>query len=325
MRRVIFIILTLFLLPAGPLFSMSDAEKDRHIQACEAILGDLHDMVNDRAIKGHASVTAAVNLSFAKFKEKKLGITIDPDLDEDIYSGMQFQCDTAMKQLPVILVSPYMIRLYKDVPSIVLSALVHEMQHAKSYFDNTKYFVAMRNSDLENYLYELDSYNIEANFITAYLAARGYSLTPFEQFLAASYKEDNLSNFSFGMLGHNMELAFYLNGIERKQVSYEHKIGMVSKVITDLLALDFDDTGGDWDRYKQAVTPFSALKFTPQVVRNIEGMHGKIKDNDNYQMKAQNPELYNRLLELEKKFLAMSKHYTGYLKQIQKKFRKVQG
>ena len=325
MRRILVIMLALLVLPAGPLFPMSDSDRDRAIQECEGILGVLHDLVNDRAIKGNANVTAAVNLTFAKFREKKLGITIDPDLAEDIYSGMQFQCDTDMKQVPVILVSPYMIRLYKAVPSIVLSALVHEMQHAKSYFDNPKYFTAMYKSDLENYLYELDSYNIEANFISTCLSARGYTLTPFEQFLVRSYTEDHLGNFSFTMLGHDMDLAFYLNGIERKQATYEQKIGMVNAVITDLLSREFDDRGGDWDKYKQAVTPYSALKFTPQIIRNIEGMHGKIRDNDDYRLKDRNPELYGRLLELEKKFLSLSKHYTGYLKATHKKYKKVQG
>ncbi len=324
-KRSIVFMFALFFLPVSQLYPESDKNKERDIQACEAILGDLNGLVTDRTIKGNANVTAAVNLAFAKFKEKKLGITIDPDLAEDIYNGMLFQCDTAMKQTPVILISPYMIRLYGTHPSIVLSALVHEMQHAKSYFDNTKFFVAMHKSDLENYLYELDSYNIEANFIKSYLSTRGYTLTPFEQFLAKSYEEDHLSNFSFGMLGHNMELAFYLSGIERKKVTYEQKIGLVSKVITDLLALEFNDRGEDWDRYRQTVTPYSALKFTPQVIRNIEGMHGKIKDDENYRLEDHNPGLYARLLELENKFKGMSKHYTGYLKDIQKKYKKVQG
>lgn len=325
MMRIHVFMTALLVLAAGPLYPISDADRDRTIKECEAILGDLHGLINDRTIQGNANVAAVVKLSFAKFKEKKLGITIDPELDEDIFNGMQFQCDTDMKEVPVILVSPYMTRLYRSVPSIVLSALVHEMQHAKSYFDNTAYFVAMHRSDLESYLYELDSYNIEANFINAYLSARRYDLTPFEQFLAKSYREDNLSNFSFGMLGYNMELAFYLNGIERKQATYEQKMGLVNTVIDDLLAQKFNAAGEAWNRYRQTVTTFSALKFTPQVVRNIEGMHGKIRDNDSYDMKNQNAELYAKLLELEKKFRGMAKHYSGYLKDIHLKFKKVQG
>ena len=51
------------------------------------------------------------------------------------------------------------------------------MQHAKSYFENTKYFIEMYKSDLVKYRYELDAYNIEANFINFYLLKKSYTLT----------------------------------------------------------------------------------------------------------------------------------------------------
>jgi hypothetical protein len=317
------IIIALLLIFFLPIDSYSESGKSKYISDCEIILSDLHDLINDKDIKKNEHVFNAIDLCFNKFKEKKLGVHIDDSLPKDIFGGMQFEFNIDNKINPTILISPYMITLYKTRPSVVFSALAHEMQHAKSYFDNTDFFISMRKSDLERYLYELDSYNIEANFIKTYLINKKFTLTSFESILIKSYEEDYLDTFSFGLLGHDMKFAFYLIDIEKKQISYQEKIKLINQCLSDLETAEFKNEGSDWDKYRQIVTLYSALKFSPQTIRNIEVKHNKIITTTEYHMKNQNPELYNILLNIEKKFTSISKYYYEFLSDRHNQFKKV--
>ncbi len=294
-----------------------------NIAKAEVVLSDLKKiMISDKSKKCDP-VVSVVNSCFEEFKKKRLGINISPSLPGSIYGGMQFlfyMNDSS--QLPVILISPYMLEIYDKHPSIVLSALVHEMQHAKSYFDQPEYHRAMYNVDLEKYLFELDALNIEANFINNYLLPNNYTITKFENILSKSYKEDYLAYFSFVMMGFDMKLTFHLLGINKPGVKYEDKISKIEEIINSLLESQVDVKSDEWTKYKYYVPVYTALKFIPQIVRSVETDHNRVKDQNNYNSETQNPKMYKLLLKLEDKFVKDYKYYQ-YINKTQNLYKEL--
>jgi hypothetical protein len=321
MRLFCALILLIPVVSLVPWQTAAESEESSYYADCEKILADLHDLITGNDSKRDENVYAAIDLCFKKFKEKELSIYIDDSIPRDIFAGVQFQLSLHGKRNPLILISPYMIELYDTRPSIVLSALVHEMQHATSYFQNPEYFVSASASDLERYLYELDAYHVEAVFIITYLVPQKFTLTPFEEALIKSYKEDYLGAFSFNLLGYDMEFTFELITIENQKTSYEEKLTKIGRVLNDLLNMEFKNDGDDWNKYEQTVTIFSAIKFTPQIIYNIEVMHNKFDANDKFDLKKENPEIYGILMKLIDGFNNISTYYYSYLGAVQKKFK----
>ncbi|HQE57689.1 MAG TPA: hypothetical protein PLA54_00705 [Spirochaetota bacterium] len=295
------------LLSSNLVFSQNTKD---NIAKAELILSDLKNVIVSGKSKKYDPVVSVVNFCFEEFRKKRLAINIYESLPENIYGGMQFMFyvnDSG--QLPVILISPYMLEIYDKHPSIVLSALVHEMQHAKSYFDQPEFHRAMYNVDLEKYLFELDALNIEANFIINYLQPNNYKLTNFEKLLSKSFKDDYLAYFSFVMMGFDMKLTFQLLGINKHGVKYDDKISKIEEIINSLLESQVDSNSDDWNKYKYYVPIYTALKFIPQIVRSVETDHNRVKDQNNYNSETQNPKMYKLLLKLEEKFVKDYKYY----------------
>lgn len=296
---------------------IADSDANEYATKTIAILNDLNSLVS-KTKTGNENVKSAIMLSMDKIRKGEMLINIDPSLPKDVFSGIQFSSPASMDDIdkfkPSIQISPYVIDLYQTNPSIVLSALAHEMQHASSFFNDKQYFTDMINVDLENYRFEMDAYNIEANFIIAYLLPNKYTLTTFETVLYKSFQEDYLSNFSFALLGRDMEMAFALSKIHDKFDTYEACIGEINKMTTDLLNTKFDKGGKDWENYKKIVPIISFLKFAPQAIRNIDTKFNKIPDQKAYTLEKCQPELYKHLIELSKIYLANQKYFDDFFK-----------
>lgn len=305
---------------------IADSDDKAYVTRTITILNDLNALVSKNKT-GNENVKSAIMLSLDKVRKGEMLINIDSSLQENVFSGVQFSSPASMDDIdkikPSIRVSPYVIDLYQTNPSIVLSALTHEMQHASSFFNDTQYFTDMINVDLENYRYEMDAYNIEANFIIAYLLPDKYTLTTFETFLYKSFQDDYLSNFSFALLGREMEMAFALSKIHDKFDTYEACIGEINKMATGLLNTKFDKGGKDWDNYKKIVPIISFLKFAPQAIRNIDTKFEKIPDQKNYTLEKDQPELYKHLIELSRLYLANQKYFDDFNKKMRDKLVKL--
>ncbi len=305
---------------------IADSDDKAYVTRTITILNDLNALVSKNKT-GNENVKSAIMLSLDKVRKGEMLINIDSSLQENVFSGVQFSSPASMDDIdkikPSIRVSPYVIDLYQTNPSIVLSALTHEMQHASSFFNDTQYFTDMINVDLENYRYEMDAYNIEANFIIAYLLPDKYTLTTFETFLYKSFQDDYLSNFSFALLGREMEMAFALSKIHDKFDTYEACIGEINKMAAGLLNTKFDKGGKDWDNYKKIVPIISFLKFAPQAIRNIDTKFEKIPDQKNYTLEKDQPELYKHLIELSRLYLANQKYFDDFNKKMRDKLVKL--
>jgi hypothetical protein len=302
-------------------------EKEKLLkEAYITIVTDLEQLVENRQEVKDRYVRDLVKFTIKQLKSKRLRLAIRTDLHDDIYGGCAFEIlgkKGIRKRNPTIAFSPYMVNLYKNRPSIVLSAFIHEAQHARSFFDDQKRYLVTDKNILEKYLYELDAYNAESRFIRDYLKGNPiYSLTRFEKILVTSFNEDYLAYFSHALLGYDMKLTFYINDLHRTRKSYRQKLLLVSNLIGDLKKIKVKEGKNDWEKYNRIVSVYTALKFLPQAIRDIDHVHEKISENDNYTLKKYQPQLLKELLDLEKHFKKDWKSYE-YLRRIRAAYMKV--
>lgn len=299
------LLIVCILIASSPCFAETlSKEQIRLVNAVHSIINDLDNLVLKNQKNESDDVYLLIKESITKLRSGVLRVGIREDMDRDIFGSAAFSIRSKEDPDPSIYLSPYLLELYETHPSIVLSAFVHECQHSKSYFDDPDRFVDLSaTSALEKYLYELDSYNRESQFILKYLKKNPkYKLTPFEVLLSTSFEKDNLNYFSYAALGHDMSLAAYLYNVSGFKLSYEEKIRLIERTLDQLLATALDNKADPWNQYQQIVPFYSFLQFAPQAIRNVDTVHDKIVDQSKYDLQNQHAELYQRLLVLEKLF-----------------------
>lgn len=295
--------------------SQENARTQALVAGMDRILSDLIRLTTGPD-SSNAQVKQVVSQSMDDIRARRLHVQIDQSLPPSVFTGVGFTLSTAGgTERAAISIAPAVIVLYNQRPSIVLSAIVHEMQHSRSYAHSPEAFRAGHGSTLEKYLYELDAYNLEAQFIRDYILKKPeYAPTKFELFLEKSFKDDYLSAFSYAMLGYDMELAGYLYRISARSISYEEKLAAVEKILDQLLAKPVVLEGDPWELYVQMVPAYSFLQFAPQALRNIDQAHGKLPQGP-YDLKTVHAELFKKILELDAKFAKHVKFY-GHLKVV---------
>ncbi|RHX79444.1 hypothetical protein DLM76_01925 [Leptospira yasudae] len=304
LKKIILFLFFIFAFAPNVLAEELTPEQERQIKTVHRILDDLEALVLKKSNPEKDDVQVLVQETLIKLRMGALRVGIREDLERDIFGSAAFSIRSKEDPDPSIYLSPYILDLYQTHPSIVLSAFVHECQHSKSYFDDPERFISLSTtSALEKYLYELDSYNRESQFILKYLKKNPkYKLTPFEALLSTSFEKDNLGYFSYAALGHDMSLAGYLYNVSNFKLTYEEKIQLISKTLEQILAEPINDKAEAWEQYKQVVPMYSFLQFAPQAIRNVDTFHDKIADQSKYDLPKQHPDLYARLLALEKVF-----------------------
>lgn len=305
-RRILYSlsIVFLFLSSSSRFAETLSKEQLKLVGLVHTIIDDLDSLVLQKSKNENDDVYILLRESISKLRSGALRVGIREDMDRDIFGSAAFSIRSKENPDPSIYLSPYLLELYQTHPSIVLSAFVHECQRSKSYFDDPERFVDLGSSSaLEKNLYELDSYNRESQFILKYLKKNPkYKLTPFEILLSTSFEKDNLNYFSYAALGHDMSLAAYLYNVSGFKLSYEEKIKLIDKTLAQLLSTPMDDKSDPWNQYQQVVPVYSFLQFAPQAIRNVDTVHDKIADQSKYDLQKQHPDLYERLLALEKIF-----------------------
>ncbi len=291
--------------PANP----DPARTQALIDGMDRILSDLVRLTTGPDSR-NVQVKKVVADTMLDIRERRIRVQIDPSLPASVFTGVGFTLSKSSgAEIASIAIAPDVVDLYTNRPSIVLSAIVHEMQHSRSYAHSPDAFRSGHSSTLEKYLYELDAYNLEAQFIRDYILKKPeYTPTKFELFLEKSFTEDYLSAFSYAMLGYDMELAGYLYRMSRRTATYEDKLAEVDKVLDQLLAKPVVTEGDPWELYVQMVPAYSFLQFAPQALRNIDDVHGKLKPG-NYDLNTAHPDMYKKILQLDAKF---AKHVRFY-------------
>jgi hypothetical protein len=248
----------------------SDEEYKKLIPIFDNILQTLDSWTASKKMKQDA-VETAVRASLGAIKEGRLGITINPDLPENFYEGANFSFSlNSSDPKPRIAVSPYILQSFDQYPTITLSTIVHEMQHAHSYLQNPAQLAGADGNLLEKYLYELDAYNVEAKFILKYLAKNvNYKITPFETLLAQSFQNNYLEEFSAKMLAHDMHLASFLASLPSKSISEEKMIAELQKLLDSVIATEFRHKEGEAETFLKLMPYYTVNQFLPVTIRDI--------------------------------------------------------
>ena len=126
---------------------------------------------------------------------------------------------------------------------------------------------SLEGNALENYLFAKDAYYIEALFIRDYLAPGKFVLSRFERYLLKSFVDDNLAEFSFLLMGFDMEMTHTIYRLNRDQKQSTHKkmagmleIGVnVARGLDDLEGLPPEKLYG---KLVPAVTYLSCMRNT---------------------------------------------------------------
>jgi hypothetical protein len=106
---------------------------------------------------------------------------------------------------------------------------MHEFKHLNDYFLNKDSFV---NSNEKNrFQYELNSINIEVEFIKYYLFEK-FRLSKFENYILNSYEKDNLESYTILNRKESVDIFHFLNNLE---VDFNNKIISKDQLINELI------------------------------------------------------------------------------------------
>ncbi|WCL50017.1 hypothetical protein [Leptospira sp. GIMC2001] len=325
MKKLSFLLLVFVLLvgcsTASKNVDQSKSDLDLYPKRFEAILTQLVILVNGRKNSDdnlHVVLLNNMNRINAGF----LKLSIDPTLPSSIEGGAIFAFDSAGSH-PGIYISPYLVDLYEKRPSLVYSILIHEFQHADSYFTNKDLFILTRDNPVEKYLYEMDAYHLEALFIKNYLAHdKRFILSEFEKFLSSSHSKDNLASFSQAAYKFDMRLVYYLHGLVRSPKNKLLKYKELNETTDSILTQDFEKYEEDWVQYNQVVPLFTIGMLYAQFVRDIETYPATDEDISrmaNFDLKKDNPQSYAKLEIIEKKLIKYQDR-LNYANIIKKKY-----
>ncbi|MCU0846974.1 MAG: hypothetical protein MUD12_03725 [Spirochaetes bacterium] len=281
---------------------LSGEDKISLIKKGEQVTGSLLNIIRETPGK-KGQVRDAALLVFKKLKEGEISISIDPGRPGNIYEGAAFSCSIiSAERRPLIIISPYLLKIHDSRPSIVYSILIHEFAHAYSFFRNRNDFISSQGNELEIYLYEMDAHFIEAMFIRDYLPGEKYMLTDFEKLLLESLNRDNLRFFSMFLKGTDMDVVYNLYSITKKNIPKEEKIKTIEKMGDELLeGFRYPSGGSDLEKYGSVIPCKTYAAFMPDIIRRIEYLHGKPGNHPAAFYARMHPAIYGlcrRMLEM---------------------------
>lgn len=287
----------------------------------EKILDNLETLVHETHSEDPL-VREMAERVIAKIHQKELAVYLNPNLAGNIYEGAYFGYRKQGSD-PHIAFSPYIVDLYETHPSIVYAIIMHESKHADSFFHNRKYYLSVEGNPIEEYMFELDSYHIEAMFIRDYVMTnKKFKPTKFENFLATSFIENNLRRFSYGALGTDAQLTYYLNDLIRSDKRKDEKYAELDRITDSILKQNYRESDEPGQRFNRTVPLHTMVKFYVQFVRDIETYPFTQADylkTKNFNLKTDKPELYEKFTELVKTFNENRESFN-YIAVIKKNF-----
>lgn len=138
-------------------------------------------------------------------------ITLDTDPVEDggFVDGVLFVGDAPEEGKDsaggVLRISPSVLEVYNEYPSILLSSLVMESREAASFIRDPQEYSSTGGSSLAMERALLESRRLQARFIGEILKPAGYALLPFETFLDKSRRENDMAVYMSLLRGVELE------------------------------------------------------------------------------------------------------------------------
>jgi hypothetical protein len=221
-------------------------------------------------------------------------------------------------QKPVISLDKTLLSLYPRQKSLVFSLLIHEIQHAYNYFVDHEAFVTTYNNLLENYLYEMDAYHVEALFIRDVLIPQDYPLTDFEKLLVVSFENDNLDYFSFVFINLDMRLVYYLYNVTLNKQSVEKNIEELLRVGNELIDLfKYPEQDDKWNQFVSLIPMHTYCRFIQQYVYNVLVKKAQLAmEPEDFFLPDHSRELYDIVLKMQELLHPYDQFFTTYSREL---------
>ncbi|MBN1798882.1 MAG: hypothetical protein JW822_09910 [Spirochaetales bacterium] len=274
-RYVMRIVLCLLFLVSVMYISADKADSNRSItyhfsERLLQIFYELCDLV-ENSHPANEMLCQRVALIRTKRESYELLLLMSDQAVSNVHYGAQFNYSPDNpEQKPIIIVEKNLLALYPRQKSLVFSLLIHEMQHAYNYFIDYKAFTSTYNNLLENYLYEMDAYHVEALLIRDVLIPHKLPLTDFGKLLVSSFKNDNLDYFSYVFKNLDMSLVYYLCDVTLDKQSAEKNIREFIRVGNQLIdSFEFPEQDNEWNRFITLIPMHTYCRFIQQYVYNV--------------------------------------------------------
>jgi hypothetical protein len=311
-----------FLISVCFLFGDSPDTEQRHTyyfsEKLHLIFYELCDLV-ENSNPANEILVQRIDLIRSKIEHNKLLLLMtDEALSNALFGAyFSFSLDNS-KQKPVISLDKYLLALYPRQKSLVFSLLIHELQHAYNYFMNYKAFITTYNNLLENYLYEMDAYHVEALFIRDVLMTQNFPLTDFEKLLVSSFENDNLDYFSFVFKNLDMRLVYYLYNVTLNKQSAEENIEELIHVGKELIDFfKFPEQDDEWKQFVSLIPMHTYCRFIQQCVYNVLVEKAQLEmAPEDFFLPDHSRELYDLVLKMQELLNPHNQFFITYSREL---------
>ena len=199
----------------------------------DQIISNLNEIIGNNKTSENVYNT----FEFAKnvIQNKELVLEINPKINSEldnkmantILGGMYFRKDK-LGIIKLVFGQKY-LETYNKNSTIHYTIIMHEFKHVNDYYQNKTSF--FNSNEKENFFYELNAVNIEAEFIKHYLLGK-FDLSKCENYILESYEEDNLDSWTILNRKQSADIYRFLNNME---VKYKQNIISKDQLVNELI------------------------------------------------------------------------------------------
>ncbi|OGS27623.1 MAG: hypothetical protein A2297_02645 [Elusimicrobia bacterium RIFOXYB2_FULL_48_7] len=245
-------------------------------------------------------VEKRIDLVNDKINSNELLFIIDNNLPKSIFGGIEFNGANKGYMKSYVKANEFVLGMHEKHPSIVYSAIMHEIQHAYNYYTDPNEILKIDNNILERYLYEMDAYYTEAKFIREYISKKDYKMTGYEDCLVDSLERDSLYSFSVSFLGIDMKTVYMLYELRNKpdnQKNEEIIIEIGNDIIDTLKSYNKYD---EFKKYSTIARAYSYCLYVPQVLYDINYYTNGNDDPDKFKIENSYPKIFKIVNKINK-------------------------
>jgi hypothetical protein len=234
-------------------------------------------------------------------KSGKIQVRILEESVDSLLKTMDFAVDwkTGHTYLDINLAA---LPMYEKYKTVFYSMLTHELWHAYAYVQDPVGYKDFTTDPFEKMMYQSDAYAIEAKFIGSILIAKGFKVTPFEQYLYDCYKGDSMFSFTSIFSAEDIFIGRALYGVREKRLQggldqggvYEQCTAIGKGAIASFEKLN--ESSKSFDVYTGWISLFTFDYYVKLLVNQTE------KQRANWdQIKADYPEFWKTMINIQEK------------------------
>jgi hypothetical protein len=199
----------------------------------DQIFANLNEIIGNN--KANENVYNTFIFAQEKIKNKEISIEINPNINNElnlkmantILGGMYFRKDK-FGSINLVFGNKY-LDTYTKYSTIHHTILMHEFKHLNDYYQNKDNF--FKSNEKETFQYELNSVNIEVEFIKYYLVGK-FNLSKYENYILNRKKKDNLESLIILNKKQSVNIFRFLNNLE---INYKNNEITEDQLIKELI------------------------------------------------------------------------------------------